>query len=140
MISPVILSARVFALLSLATAAFQLALVVGAPWGHLTMGGQFPGALPPAARALAAFSMCLLLAFAWIVARRAQLADPTTAPRLRRAAWLVVTYCALGIVANAATPSAPERALWLPVVLAMFATSVVVARSSGHSDERRSDG
>lgn len=136
MISPVILSARVFALCSLATAAFQLALVTGAPWGHLTMGGQFPGTLPPSARAMAAFSMCLLVAFAWIIVRRAQLADPSTAPRLKRAAWLVVTYCVLGIVANAATPSAPERALWLPVALLMFATSVVVARSGGDAPSR----
>ena len=40
------LAALVFGLLSLVVAAFQLALVLGAPWGEFTFGGRWRGALP----------------------------------------------------------------------------------------------
>jgi len=43
--------------------------------------------------------------------------------------WVVVAYCAVGTVANAVTPSRPERRLWLPVVAAMLLCSLVVALS-----------
>lgn len=36
--------------MSLVVIAFHVAMICGAPWGHLTMGGRWPGALPPAAR------------------------------------------------------------------------------------------
>jgi hypothetical protein len=57
-------------------------------------------------------------------------APDTSAPVLssaRLATWGVVVYSALGVLANAATPSAPERALWLPVALLMVVTSGWVA-------------
>ena len=118
-------SANVFSVLTAAVAAFQLALVGGAPWGALTQGGRFVGALPSSARAIAAFSALLLLAFIGIVRAHA---SAVQAPRFPRAIWVVVAYCALGILANAITPSVRERALWLPVVIVMFATSLHVAR------------
>lgn len=118
-------SANVFSVLAAGVAAFQLALVAGAPWGALTQGGRFSGALPPSARALAALSALLLLAFVSIVRAHANAAR---APRFPRAVWGVVAYCALGMLVNAVTPSAWERALWLPVVILMFASSLHVAR------------
>ncbi len=118
-------SARVFTWLAGVTALFQLALVAGAPWGAYTQGGRFTGALPAPARLLALASAALLLGFVALVRGRAH---PTRPPRFRRAIWGVVVYCALGVVANAATPSAVERAMWLPVVAVMFLTSLHVAR------------
>jgi len=72
---------------------------------------------------VALLSAALLALF--IVLVRARAAPPG---RFRRAIWIVVTYCAVGIIANAATPSAAERALWLPVVTGMFLASLHVAR------------
>ena len=46
-------AARVFIGLNAVVIAFQLALVAGAPWGALTMGGTFPGQLPTRMRAVA---------------------------------------------------------------------------------------
>lgn len=125
---PHALSANIFTVLAAVVAAFQLALVVGAPWGAVTQGGRFVGALPPPARVIAALSALLLVVFIGIV--RAHVSRDR-APRFPRAIWVVVAYCALGVLANAATPSANERVLWLPVVILMFFTSLHVARPRG---------
>lgn len=116
-------SANLFTGLTGCVVAFQLALVFGAPWGALTQGGRVSGALPIGARAFALFSAALLVLFIWLVRARA-----APMPRYRRATWGVVAYCAIGILANAATPSPAERTLWLPVVTAMFLSSLHVAR------------
>ena len=111
-------------------AVFQLALVAGAPWGHLTMGGRFPGRLPSGMRGVAAFSALLLVAFAVIVASRAGLALPGTGLVAPWFVWIVVGYSMLGVLANAATPSRGERSLWLPVTIVLLASSLVVALST----------
>ncbi|BAH40397.1 MAG TPA: hypothetical protein DGD08_10380 [Gemmatimonas aurantiaca] len=122
------LSARLFTLFTGAVVVFQLALLAGAPWGALTQGGRTSGVLPDGARAVAAFSAVLLMAFILVVRARAGLRVPTWALRTGRFIWGVVAYGAIGIVANAITPSALERMIWLPVVVVMFCTSVHVAR------------
>lgn len=116
-------SANIFTGLTGAVVAFQLALVVGAPWGALTQGGRFNGELPAAARVFALCSAALLALFIVLVRARAH---PNA--RFRRAVWGVVAYCAVGILANAATSSPAERILWLPVATVMFLTSLHVAR------------
>ncbi len=123
-------SANIFTLLAGAATLFQLALVLSAPWGALTQGGRVAGILPLPARLIALASAVLLLGFIYVV--RARAASP---PRFRRVTWGVVAYCALGILANAATPSATERALWLPVVTIMFLTSLHVARAAATTEE-----
>lgn len=116
-------SANVFTVLAGLAVAFQLALVAGAPWGALTQGGMVAGVLPPSGRGIALVSAALLVLFIYLVRGRAG-----SRTRFRRAVWVVVAYCAIGMIANAVTRSAAERALWLPVVTAMFVTSLHVAR------------
>ncbi len=106
---------------------FQLALIAGAPWGELTLGGRWRGRLPLAVRAIPAISLLLLIGFMDIVAARAGLAFPEWAARSQSLIWVVVAYCGLGIVANAATPSARERRLWLPVLIVLTALSLGLA-------------
>jgi len=120
-------AALVFFVLTAVTVGFQLALAAGAPWGKLTWGGRFPGILPAPMRAAAAFSALLLTGFSLIVAVRAGLLTFAWAPLSRTLIWAVVAYCALGVLANAATPSKWERRIWLPVVVAMLGTSLLVA-------------
>ena len=120
-------AALVFVSLALFVAAFQIALALGAPWGPLTWGGRFPGRLPAAMRGVAVGSALLLSAFAAIVAVRAGMMFPAWQPISRVLIWVVVGYCALGVIANAATPSRWERRIWLPVVLVMLASSLLVA-------------
>jgi hypothetical protein len=126
-------AARIFLVLTAVVVAFQLALAAGAPWGELTMGGAFPGQLPPRMRAAAVGSAVLLTGFGGIVAARAGLALPGWRRASRRLIWMVVVYTLVGIVLNGATPSARERALWLPVTLVLAGCALVVARSTSES-------
>lgn len=121
------IAAPIFCLLALVVVSFQVALAAGAPWGALTWGGRFPGRLPPAMRLVAMLSAVLLSTFALIVTVRAGVFLRQWEPVSRTLIWVVVTYCALGLLANAATPSQWERRIWLPVILLMLVTSVVVA-------------
>jgi hypothetical protein len=128
-----IIAARIFISLTAVVVAFQLALAAGAPWGELTMGGAFPGQLPPRMRVAAVGSAVILSALAAIIAARAGLAFPRWRRAARRLVWVVVAYTLVGVVLNAATPSAGERALWLPVTVVLAACAVVVARAAGES-------
>lgn len=121
------LAAGLFVVLALFVVAFQVALILGAPWGHLTLGGRFEGALPRRVRAVPAVSALLLGGFAIVVLARAGLALPGWSEAARVAIWVPVAYLVLGSVANAATPSRDERRLWLPVILVMLVCALVVA-------------
>lgn len=120
-------AAVLFGVLAVAVAAFQVALVLGAPWGELTLGGRWRGALPVRVRVLPLVSALLLLLFAAVIAARAGIGFAGIAPRAAAGAWLVVGFSALATLANALTPSRRERALWLPVVSTMLVLSAIVA-------------
>jgi hypothetical protein len=122
-------AALLFALLAGGVGVFQLALVLGAPWGEFTLGGRWPGRLPASGRWLAALSLMLLVVFSVLILARAGLGLGLAGLEAwsRPGAWVVVAYCALGSVANVMTRSRRERRLWLPVVLCMLGLSLVVA-------------
>lgn len=122
-------AAKTYVALSGVVIVFQLALAAGAPWGEWTMGGAFPGQLPPPMRAAAVGSAALLLAFAAVVVSRAGLALPRWRRASRRLIWVVLAYTVVGVALHVVTPSVRERALWLPVLLAMLGCALVVARS-----------
>lgn len=117
-------SALVFAALSAVVVLFHLSAIAGAPVGHLTMAGRWPGRLPPAARALSAVSASLTAGVAGIAAVHGGL---VTAALPGWTVWVPVGFAALATLANAATPSAPERRLWLPVTLVLLGAAVGLA-------------
>ena len=125
----VTIAAAAFVLLAALLALFQLALVAGAPLGHLTQGGTHPGRLPPANRAVAGVSALLAAAFVGIVLTRVGWVAPERQAAARLWVWGVVDLSALSLLANAASRSRAERALWVPVAMLMLATSLVVALS-----------
>ncbi len=102
-------AALLFSFISLAVCGFQLAMVLGAPWGELTLGGRWKGSLPAIGRVFALLSLALLVFFSLVILVRAGVLNSGSA--------------------NLVTPSRRERALWLPVVLAMLLLSTVVAAS-----------
>jgi hypothetical protein len=118
-----VVAALIFALLAVIVFAFQIALVAGARWGHLTMGGRHPGKLDSKGRVAAIFSAILYVPMVAAVLSAAGLGLAWP----RWTLWAVVAVMALSSIANAVTPSAPERRLWLPVVLTMLAYTLVVA-------------
>jgi hypothetical protein len=121
-------AAGLFGVLVLLVAAFQFALAAGAPWGNLTMGGTFPGRLPPPLRVAAMVQALVLLLFGVIVAARARLALTRWHAVSRKLIWVVVGYTVLGAVLNAITASPWERALWLPVTLVLGICAAAVTR------------
>lgn len=126
-------AAHLFTVLVAVAALFHLLLAAGLPWGSYAWGGAYPGALPGPMRLASAASAMLLAAMGFIVLVRAGLVRAHLRERFRKPAWGVVGYFAVGVVANAITPSAVERMVWLPVAAALLATSFVVARQpSGH--------
>jgi len=123
-------AAWIFAALTAVVVAFHLSGILGAPVGHLTMGGRWPGVLPLEGRIAAGLSAVLMVSLALVVLGRAGIL-PVRPSRL--AIWLVVGLMGLSVVMHLATPSAAERALWLPQILVMLACALVVARRSQSS-------
>lgn len=118
------LAAMVYAGLCGVLVVFHLCIILGAPWGHLTMGGRWTGALPVPARGLSMLSAGLVVAMAHAVLSLAGLTG--WAPPGFVLAGLA-GYMALAILAHVLTPSAPERRLWLPVILVMSGALGLVA-------------
>ncbi|EYD77814.1 hypothetical protein Rumeso_00541 [Rubellimicrobium mesophilum DSM 19309] len=119
-------AAWVFAGLAAGVVAFHLAVIGGAPWGSLTMGGRWPGVVPGPAKGLSALSALLVAGMAVVMLARAGVLGLRMP---RGAVRAVLLLSGLAVVANAVTPSAPERALWLPVTLAMLAAALVVSKA-----------
>ena len=101
---------------------FQFALIAGAPWGHLTQGGQHTGPLALRGRVLAGVSVFLLLAMAFSVLSAAGLWPHWP----RWTGWVALGVQALSTLANWVTRSKPERKLWAPITSAMFGLAAIV--------------
>ncbi|EAR08655.1 hypothetical protein [Reinekea blandensis] len=121
------LSAILFTVSAMIVAAFQLALVAGAPWGTAAMGGRYPGVLPPKARALSLIQALIMLLFILIVLTRAELILHDFYHLSVTLIWFVTGLLALSLLGNLATPSKIERNIWSPVALVLLATAVVTA-------------
>lgn len=121
------IAAILFTALAAFVVAFQLALVAGARWGEMTLGGRYKGALPKRMRIAALFSAMLLAGFVAIVLARAELALIGLRSLSSKLVWAVAAYCLMGSVLNYITPSKRERALWFPVVVAMLICCLCVA-------------
>ena len=100
---------------------FQIALILGAPWGRLTQGGTHPGALPRSGRVIALVSIPLLVFMALSITSVVGLAPGWA----MWTAWVALGVQGLSMVLNWITPSAVERRLWGPVMTGMFCLALV---------------
>jgi hypothetical protein len=117
----------------LGSAAFQLALVVGAPWGAFTQGGETEGALGTSGRVVAAVSCAILLVMAAAMLARVREGPLSNAPGgfVTALAWFTTVYSALAIVLNLVTQSSSERTVFAPISILLFvlvATTMVGSR------------
>lgn len=115
-------------LLLLAVAIFQVAVILGAPVGRFTQGGQHEGKLPMGNRALAAISMLLLLAMSATVSGKIGRGPfvSLSSGVLATVWWITVFYLLVGVVMNLASRSKQERLLFAPlttIILVLVLTS-----------------
>ena len=125
-----IIAALIFSALCLIVIVFQFALVLGAPWGEYTMGGELKGALPPRRRAAAGVQIVILILFALVALTRAGLILPGFYGFSRVAIWVIAAFFVLGSYMNWTSKSKKERYLWGPVNVLMLASSLILALSS----------
>jgi hypothetical protein len=111
-----------------ATALFQIAIVLGAPLGEYAYGGQNPGVLKLPFR-IASVSSALVM-FAVAGHYLAQLGVFT--PLLDQAGnsianWGFAVFAGLSAIANNITRSQKEKRLWGGTTIAMLLAAVIVA-------------
>ncbi|MGN6501467.1 MAG: hypothetical protein ACTHKX_01015 [Pseudolysinimonas sp.] len=105
---------------------FQLALALGAPWGHLAWGGQ-QRVLSPQRRAASAASIAIYVVIALIELDRAGAVSLLPDLVSVIAAWVVFAYLCVGVVMNLLSRSVPERAVMTPVAAVLAVLSLLVA-------------
>ena len=123
------IAAQVFAVMTCIVVLFQLALTAGAPWGHLAMGGRYPGKFPAPMRIAALVQGCVLAALGWVVLVRGQVIDSNLYDLSSIGIWVVVALMGVSVVMHLFTPSRWERIVWLPVVAVLFICSLTAALS-----------
>jgi hypothetical protein len=90
--------------------AFQVGLAAGAPWGAAAWGGRHAGVLPGGLRLASGVAAPVVAGVAAVAAGR-----PLGGRARRRVLIGAAAYCGVGIVANGASPSVPERVIWTPM-------------------------
>ncbi|SOH92203.1 hypothetical protein SAMN06273572_10144 [Monaibacterium marinum] len=115
----------IYCMLILGVIGFQIALIIGAPWGRITQGGQVEGPLPRSGRIVAAISIVLLAGMALAI-----LSTSGHWPQWPSwTGWVAVAINAIMMVLNWITPSSAERTLWGPITTAIFALALTVQLS-----------
>lgn len=112
-------------------AVFQLALMCGAPFGHLAMGGRFPARFPATLRVAALVQAILLAFFALVTLSKAKVLWVQYYDVAENVIWVVVAVSGLSLIMNLVTPSKWERILWAPVAGVMLLTSGLLAAQVG---------
>lgn len=117
-------AAAAFAILAAFPILGQLALVLGAPWGSITLGGRWPGVLPPRLRLAALAQAAVLIALPLIALDHGGLLQIGLPPA---AIWVTVAVSCVSAVLNNITPSRIERRLWGPVTILMALAALTLA-------------
>lgn len=119
-----------FSVIALLAVAFHCALALGMPWAALSWGGMYSGRLPAPMRVASVASALVLVLLALVVTIRAGLLLPRWHSLSQKVIWGVVAYCGVAVLAHIFTPSRWERILWLPMVVILFITGLLVATTS----------
>jgi len=117
----------IFIGLSAVIAIFQLSLALGAPLGEFTLGGKFPGKLPPKIRLAAIFQIIILVIFVITVASKSGIAFLSFYNLVKIAIWAVFAFFILGSLLNFSSPSKKERLVMGPLNLVALICTFIVA-------------
>ena len=114
--------AYIYCVMILGVIGFQIALILGAPWGRITQGGQTEGPLPRSGRIVAATSIAILAGMGLGILS----ADGRWPGWPAWTGWAALAVTALSMVLNWITPSKSERRLWGPIMTVMCALALAV--------------
>ena len=110
-----------YAALCLGVICFQIALILGAPWGRITQGGTIRVKLPASGRMIAFVSIFILAGMALAI-----LSASGAWPNWPRwTGWVALAVQSLSMILNWITPSRPERLLWGPITTLMLALAAL---------------
>ena len=111
-----------------ATALFQIAIVLGAPLGEYAYGGQNPGVLKLPFRIASVFSALVMFAVAGHYLAQLGVFTPLLDPSWNSIAnWGFAVFAGLSAIANNITRSQKEKRLWGGTTIAMLLAAVIVA-------------
>ena len=111
-----------------ATAFFQIAIVLGAPLGEYAYGGQNPGILKLHLRIASAFSALVMFAIAGHYLAQLGVFTPLLDEAGNSIAnWGFAVFAGLSAIANNITRSQKEKRLWGGTTIAMLLAAVIVA-------------
>ena len=111
-----------------ATALFQVAIVLGAPLGEYSYGGQNPGVLKLPFRIASVFSALVMFAVAGHYLAQLGIFTPLLDPAGNSIAnWGFAVFAGLSAIANNITRSQKEKRLWGGTTIAMLLAAVIVA-------------
>lgn len=111
-----------------ATAFFQIAIVLGAPLGEYAYGGQNAGILKLPFRIASAFSALVMFAIAGHYLAQLGVLDPVLDEAGNSIAnWGFAVFAGLSAIANNITRSQKEKRLWGGTTIAMLLAAVIVA-------------
>ncbi len=118
-----VVGVTVFSLLGV----FQIALILGAPWGEFAWGGQ-QKVLEQNRRYASGVNVVLyVLMSAVLLTKAGYLHSQPLEAILPFVLWLMVAFAAAGVFLNAITRSKKERAVMLPVAIVLFVCQLVCA-------------
>ena len=121
------IAALIAVVLFVLLALFQIALLLGAPWGEFAWGGQ-QKTLAPQRRAGSAVNIVLYgLMSLMLLSKAGYISSPAITPVLPFVLWFMVAFAAVGILLNAITRSRKERAVMLPTAIVLFVCQLIVA-------------
>ena len=111
-----------------ATALFQIAIVLGAPLGEYAYGGQNPGILKLPFRIASVFSALVMFAIAGHYLAQLGVFTPLLDEAGNSIAnWGFAVFAGLSAIANNITRSQKEKRLWGGTTIAMLLAAVIVA-------------
>ena len=111
-----------------ATALFQIAIVLGAPLGEYAYAGQNPGVLKLPFRIATVFSALVMFAIAGHYLAQLGVFTPLLDQAGNSIAnWGFAVFAGLSAIANNITRSQKEKRLWGGTTIAMLLAAVIVA-------------
>lgn len=122
-----IIFAYIFIALMICISVFQIALILGAPLGELTMGGKYPGKLPVKMRVASFVQIIVIALFTFFIVSKSGMLFESFYDISRVGIWFVVVFFVFGSFVNLFSPSKKEKVIMGPLNIIALICSFIVA-------------